>query len=63
MKILVTGATGFIGQHVVIWLVQNRKHDEIITSSTSLEKAKKKVWFDKTKYIPCNYFTDDLNYY
>ena len=63
MKILVTGATGFIGHHVVNWLVENRPNDEIIATGTSEEKAKKYSWFDKVSFIPCDYFAEEKNYY
>lgn len=51
MKILVTGATGFIGNNLVNEILKNQDL-EIITSSRSLEKASKFNWFNKTKYIP-----------
>jgi len=50
MKILVTGATGFIGNHLINELVKNKSF-EIIATSRSLEKAKKLDWFDKVLYI------------
>lgn len=61
MKILVTGATGFIGRHVVSWLVDNGY--EIIATGTSIEKARKFAWFEKVEFIPCDYFSIDTNYY
>lgn len=61
MKILVTGSTGFIGQHVVRWLVNNKY--EVVATGTSIEKAKRFDWFDKVKFIPCDYFAEDIDYY
>ena len=56
MKILVTGATGFVGQHVVRWLVN---HGYSVTATgTSIEKAKAFDWFDKVTFIPCDYFAE-----
>jgi len=62
MNILVTGSTGFIGRHVVQWLVDNG-YDDVITTGTSVEKAKQYPWFDKVTFIPLDYFAVDTNYY
>ena len=61
MKILVTGATGFVGQHVVRWLVNHGYN--VTATGTSTEKAKAFDWFDKVTFIPCDYFAEDRNYY
>lgn len=61
MKILVTGATGFVGQHVVRWLVNHGYN--VTATGTSTEKAKTFDWFDKVTIIPCDYFAEDRNYY
>ena len=50
MKILVTGASGFIGNHLIKELLKNTNH-EIIATSRDMEKAKKYDWFSKVKYI------------
>lgn len=50
MKILVTGATGFVGNHLVQELLKN--DIEVIATSRSIEKAKQYKWFSKVKYIP-----------
>lgn len=50
MKILVTGATGFIGNNLINELVQNESY-EIIATSRDENKAKKFDWFGKVKYI------------
>ena len=61
MKILVTGSTGFIGHHVVQWLVNHEY--EVIATGTSEEKAKKHAWYNLATFVPCDYFANDLNYY
>ena len=61
MRILVTGSTGFIGHHVVQWLVNHEY--EVIATGTSEEKAKKHAWYNLVTFVPCDYFANDLNYY
>jgi len=62
MKILVTGSTGFVGHHVVQWLVDHG-YDDVVATGTSFEKAKQFPWFDKVSFIPLDYFEVDTNYY
>lgn len=50
MRILVTGATGFIGNHLLKELLEDTKN-EIIATSRDIEKAKKYEWFSRVKYI------------
>lgn len=51
MKILVTGATGFIGNHLINELLKNDSN-EIIATSRNLTKIKKFDWFNKVIFIP-----------
>ncbi len=51
-KVLVTGASGFIGNYVIQELIRQEYH--VIASSTSLEKARKFPWFEQVKYTPLN---------
>lgn len=49
MRILVTGSTGFVGQHVIpVFLEQGH---EIIATSRSREKAKTFDWYSKVNFI------------
>lgn len=50
MKILVTGATGFIGNYVISELLKLDYH--IIATSTDIEKAKNFFWYSMIDYIP-----------
>ncbi len=52
MKVLVTGATGFIGNYVVQELLN--KGASVITTSTSLHKAESFPWFVNVRHIPFN---------
>ena len=63
MKVLVTGATGFIGNYVVQELLKN--DCSVIASSTTMDKASRAEWFDKVSYIPFNLenFDDSIDYY
>lgn len=62
MKILVTGATGFIGNYVVHELIK-RKY-EVIATSSDMYKAKQLPWFTKITYFPFDLscFNDSVNY-
>ena len=62
-KILVTGATGFIGNYVIEALLSHNY--EVIASSTSIANAQTKTWFQKVQFIPFNLkdFDADTNYY
>src|SRR5688500_198991 len=49
-KILVTGATGFIGNHVINKLIKTGY--QVIATSTSEEKASRFSWFPGVTFIP-----------
>ena len=54
MKILVTGATGFIGNHLICELLKS-KSNQIVATSRSIDKARKSDWFSKVEYIEYNF--------
>jgi dTDP-6-deoxy-L-talose 4-dehydrogenase (NAD+) len=62
-KVLVTGATGFIGNYVVEELLQ--RNYTVITSSADEARARLKTWFAKTRYIPLDleYLNTTENYF
>ena len=63
MKVLVTGATGFIGNYVVKELL---KHNHlVIASSANASKAQQAEWYEDVSYRPFDLanFDDSLNYY
>lgn len=49
MKVLVTGATGFIGQYVIEQLLEGNY--EVIATSTTHKKAKLFAWYDQVEFI------------
>ncbi|HVK48263.1 MAG TPA: NAD(P)-dependent oxidoreductase [Pseudobacter sp.] len=61
--VLVTGATGFIGNYVVARLLQLGYR--VIASSASAEKAAAMPWFSQVSYMPFNFnsFDPAVNYY
>ena len=60
MKILVTGASGFIGNYVVAELL--RHGHTVIATSRDQAKAQQFEWLSKVEYIPCdlNVMSDSL---
>ncbi len=62
-KILVTGATGFIGNYVIEQLLQ--KGYKVIASSRNIENAKKAPWYYNVTYIPLDLscLNNSINYY
>lgn len=63
MKVLVTGATGFIGNHVINELLKS-DGVHIITTSRDREKAKIFSWFDQVEYISYDFdVVEDINLY
>lgn len=48
-KVLVTGATGFIGNYVVEQLL--KLNYNVVATSSSIEKASSNPWFNKVNYI------------
>ncbi len=49
-KILVTGATGFIGRYVVESLLDAGY--TVVATSAHAEKARLEPWFDRVSYVP-----------
>jgi dTDP-6-deoxy-L-talose 4-dehydrogenase (NAD+) len=63
MKVLVTGATGFIGNYVVEELL--RHNCSVIASSSNQQKAEQAPWFNKVTYISFDFASFDpaVNYF
>ena len=63
MKVLVTGATGFIGNYVIEELL--RHNYTVVASSANKQKAEQVEWFNKVTYISFDFtdFNSSLNYY
>lgn len=63
MKVLVTGATGFIGNYVVEELLKN--NHQVIATSLHKEKAEEFSWFKKVEYFNLDFsqLKNDINYF
>lgn len=62
MKILVTGATGFLGNHVIKELIKLDNHI-VIASARNEKKAEQFDWFEKVTFIPANLNEARSNYF
>jgi dTDP-6-deoxy-L-talose 4-dehydrogenase (NAD+) len=66
VKLLVTGATGFIGNHLINYLLKNKTKYHIIATSQNERKAKSFEWFNNVEYIQFdlnNIIEDNCNLY
>jgi dTDP-6-deoxy-L-talose 4-dehydrogenase (NAD+) len=61
MKVLVTGATGFIGSYVVKELLKRQHH--VIATSRNLDKARSYGWFSQVQFIPCDLNVGQENFF
>jgi dTDP-6-deoxy-L-talose 4-dehydrogenase (NAD+) len=52
MKVMVTGATGFVGQHVVTQLL--KQGHAVVAIARNMEKARTMPWYDSVEFIACD---------
>ena len=56
MKVMVTGATGFVGRHVVAHLLASGQ--QVIAVSRDIQRAKAMPWFANIEFIDCDLHQD-----
>ncbi|MCX8080822.1 MAG: NAD(P)-dependent oxidoreductase [Bacteroidia bacterium] len=61
-KILVTGANGFIGTHVLLKGLELFPNDEWVATSSDQQKALQKPWYKKVNFIPYNYLNPPADF-
>ncbi len=61
MRVLVTGATGFVGRYVVNELLKHEHH--VIATSKKPDKAESREWFSRVQYIACDLNMGQKNFF
>lgn len=59
MRVLVTGANGFVGNHVVTYLLS--RGIDVIASSRNIQKAKEYTWYHSVQFIEFDFYADFEN--
>lgn len=62
MKILVTGASGFIGNYIIDYLVRNTNH-QIIATSRNINRVKDKTWYSKVQFLEADLYSKKNNFF
>jgi nucleoside-diphosphate-sugar epimerase len=63
MKILITGATGFIGNYVIKELLKREEHEILATAIEPANALTHIEWIDRVKYISCDLNQKNENYF
>ncbi|MBN1213832.1 MAG: NAD(P)-dependent oxidoreductase, partial [Candidatus Lokiarchaeota archaeon] len=63
MIILVSGATGYIGEYVIKELLKNKDLEIIATGIEEKDTLKNKEWIKDVNYIQCNIEQPDMNFF
>ncbi|KKM66370.1 hypothetical protein LCGC14_1481840 [marine sediment metagenome] len=63
MKVLITGATGFVGNYTVMELLKYKEHEIIATGFEPNQDVKDFPWFNNVKYISHDLNEEKDNYY
>ena len=61
MRVLVTGATGFIGRHVVPCLLGSGL--DVIATSRNKNRARNFDWYSEVDYVECDFHKNIRNYF
>jgi dTDP-6-deoxy-L-talose 4-dehydrogenase (NAD+) len=62
MRVLITGATGFIGNHIVNYFLKNYDF-EVVATARDKDRARSFEWFDRVEFIPFDISKSDLESY
>ncbi len=62
MKILITGGSGFIANHLINYLTTNYDHNVVVTSR-NINKVERKKWFKKVKFIEADLYSHNPNWF
>lgn len=56
MNVLITGASGFIGSHVIEAILNLKQAISVTATSRTTDRPKVLSWYDKVTYIECNLY-------